>query len=218
MICGVMHAGDDDAAPRLIGLLADAVIRRGLGCIIVTRELTDDALTLTGAVENPERPGRIVREVTERPYRIGMDEDWQWTTDQRQQWQAALTHWRMLTGVVVLIELPAVDQPETLLIAEQLPNLIWAGSSGTSLVQKVQDSLRMYRDAGCRLVAALLDRTPELRPAALARFGALVLLLTSFTSAVAQTVLPLGPGDAVNINMPGFEGHERKDVAVGPDG
>jgi protein involved in polysaccharide export with SLBB domain/capsular polysaccharide biosynthesis protein len=218
MICGVMHAGDDDAAPRLIGLLADAVIRRGLGCIIVTRELTDDALTLTGAVELPERPARIVREITDRPCRIGMDEAWQWTPEQRQQWQAALTHWRMLPGVVVLIELPGVDQPETLLIAEQLPNLIWAGSSGTSLVQKVQDSLRMYRDAGCRLVAALLDRAPELRPAALARFGALALLLASFTSAGAQTVLPLGPGDAVNINMPGFEGHERKDIAIGPDG
>ena len=218
MICGVMHAGNDDAAPRLIGLLADAAIRRGLGCIVVTRELTDDALTLTGAVELPDRPGRIVREITDRPYRIGMDEAWQWTPDQRQQWQAAMAHWRTLTGVVVLIELPAVDQPETLLIAEQLPNLIWAGSSGTSLVQKVHDSLRMYRDAGCRLVAALLDRAPELRPAALARFGALVLLLASFTSVGAQTVLPLGPGDAVNINMPGFEGHERKDVAVGPDG
>ena len=218
MICGVMHAGNDDAAPRLIGLLADAAIRRGLGCIVVTRELTDDALTLTGAVELPDRPGRIVREITDRPYRIGMDEAWQWTPDQRQQWQAAMAHWRTLTGVVVLIELPAVDQPETLLIAEQLPNLIWAGSSGASLVQKVQDSLRMYRDAGCRLVAALLDRAPELRPAALARFGALALLLASFTSVGAQTVLPLGPGDAVNINMPGFEGHERKDVAVGPDG
>ena len=218
LICGVMHAAEDSAAARLIGLLADAATRRGLGCITVTRELTDDALTLTGAVEHPERPGRIVREITDRPYRIGMDEEWQWNPGQRLQWQAALAHWRTLTGVVILIELPAVEQPEALLIAEQLPNLIWAGSSGACLVQKVQDTLRMYRDAGCRLVAALLDRAPELRPAALARFGALALLVATFTTASAQTFLPLGPGDAVNINMPGFEGHERKEVPIGPDG
>jgi len=218
MICGVMRAAEDNAAPRLIGLLAEAVVRRGLGCIVITRELTEDALTLTGAIDQPERPGRIVREITDRPYRIGMDEEWKWTPEQRQQWQAALALWRKLTGVVILIELPPVEQPETLLIAEQLPNLIWAGSSGTCLVQKVQDTLRMYRDAGCKLVAALLDRAPALRPAALARFGVLALLLACFTSAGAQTVLPLGPGDAVNINMPGFEGHERKEVPVGPDG
>ncbi len=218
IICGVLHAAEDNAASRLIGLLADAAIHRGLACIIVTRELTDDALKLSGAVEQPERMGRIVREITDRPYHIGMDEEWQWTPEQRQQWQAALAHWRTLTGVVVLIELPAVEQPEALLIAEQLPNLIWAGSSGSCLVQKVQDTLRMYRDAGCRLVAALLDRAPALRPAALARFSALALLLASFSSAVAQTPLPLGPGDAVNINMPSFEGLERKAVVVGPDG
>ncbi|MFZ2281570.1 MAG: SLBB domain-containing protein [Prosthecobacter sp.] len=218
MICGVLHAAEDNAASRLIGLLADAAIRRGLACITITRELTEDALTLTAAVDQPERPGKITREITDRPYRIGMDEEWQWTPSQRQQWQAALAHWRTLPGVVILIELPAVEQPEALLIAEQLPNLLWAGSSGTCLVQKVQDALRMYRDAGCRLIAAVLDRAPALRPAALARFGALALLLGSFSSASAQTALPLGPGDAVNINMPGFEGLERKEVPVGPDG
>lgn len=218
LICGVMHAAEDDSASRLIALLADAVIRRGQACITITQRLTEDALTLTGAVEQPERPGRIAHEVTDRPYRIGLDDEWQWTLAQRQQWQAAMAHWCTLPGVVILIELPPVEQPESLLIAEQLPNLVWAASSGTCLVQKVQDALRMYRDAGCRLVAALLDRAPELRPSALARFGALALLLASFGSADAQTVLPLGPGDAVNINMPGFEGLERKEVVVGPDG
>ena len=218
IVCGVMHAAEDNAAPHLISLLAKAVVCRGMRCIVITQELNEDALTLSEAVEQPERPGRIAREITDRPYRIGRDEAWQWTPEQRHQWQMALTQWRALSGVVILIELPAVEQSESLLIAEQLPNLIWAGSSGMCLVEKIQDSLRMYRDAGCKLVAALLDRAPALRPAALARFGALAILLTSISSAGAQTVLPLGPGDAVNINMPGFEGHERKDVSVGPDG
>ena len=218
IVCGVMHAAEDNAALHLTSLLAKAVVCRGLRCVLVTHELTEDAMTLSEAVEQPERPGRIAREITDRPYRIGRDEAWQWTPEQRHKWQMALTQWRALSGVVILIELPAVEQSESLLIAEQLPNLIWAGSSGACLVEKIQDSLKMYRDAGCKLVAALLDRAPALRPAALARFGAFALLLTSISPAGAQTVLPLGPGDAVNINMPGFEGHERKDVSVGPDG
>lgn len=218
MVCGVLHAAEDNAASRLIGLLADAAVRRGLSCIMITRELAEDSLALTTAVDQPERAGKIAREVTGRPHRIGMDEEWLWSPAQRLQWQAAIAHWRTLPGVVILVELPAVEQPEALLLAEHLPNLIWAGSSGTCQVQKVQDTLRMYRDAGCRLVAALLDRAPKLRPAALARFAALAFLLTSFSTVWAQTSLPLGPGDAVNINMPGFEGLERKEVPVGPDG
>jgi protein involved in polysaccharide export with SLBB domain/capsular polysaccharide biosynthesis protein len=216
MICGVLHAAEDSSAARMMKLLADAAIQRGLNCILVSRELTEDALKLTAAVEQPERTGRIAREITDRPYQIGMDVEWQWTAAQRLQWQAALAQWRALKGMVILIELPAVEQPESLLLAEQLPNLLWTSSSDVSMVQKIQETLRMYRDAGCKLVAALLDRAPILRPAALARFAALALACSA--SLQAQSILPLGPGDAVSINMPGFEGLERKDVVVGPDG
>lgn len=218
IVCGVLHSAEDDAAEHFIQLLAKAAVRRGLSCICITSKLTEDALALSSAVENPERPARISHDVSDRPYLIGMDEEWQWTPEHRMHWQAALAHWRQLPGTVILIELPSVERPETLLIAEQLPNLIWAGSSGGSLVQKIQDTLLMYRDAGCRLVAALLDRAPELRPALLARFAILALMLGGSIPTQAQTSLPLGPGDAININMPGFEGHERKDIAVGPDG
>lgn len=218
IICGVLHTAEDKAASRFIHLLADAIVRRGLSCISITRELAADALSLSSAVETPDRPARIARDIADRPYQIGMDEEWRWTPEQRQQWHAAMTSWRLLSGTVILIELPAVEQPETLLIAEHLPNLIWAGSSGGSFVQKIQDTLLMYRDAGCRLVAALLDRAPELRPAVLSRFALLAFMLCLIGPAQGQTALALGPGDAVNINMPGFEGHERKDITVGPDG
>jgi protein involved in polysaccharide export with SLBB domain/capsular polysaccharide biosynthesis protein len=217
-ICGVLHTAEDNAAAHFIHLLAEAAVRRGLSCISITRELGQEALALSSAVDQPDRPARIARDVSDRPYQIGMDEDWQWTPEQRLQWQAALAHWRTQPGMVILIELPSVEQPETLLLAEHLPNLIWAGSSDCCTVQKVQDTLLMYRDAGCRLVAALLDRAPQMRPAFLARLAMLAALLCLVSPAAAQTSLPLGPGDAVSINMPGFEGHERKDITVGPDG
>ena len=116
IVCGVMHAAEDNAAPHLISLLAKAVVCRGMRCIVITQELNEDALTLSEAVEQPERPGRIAREITDRPYRIGRDEAWQWTPEQRHQWQMALTQWRALSGVVILIELPAVEQSESLLM------------------------------------------------------------------------------------------------------
>lgn len=215
MVCGVMHAGDDDTATRMTLRLAHAAMRRGLGCIAITRQTEGAMMRLADAVCFPECLVRMIRELPGQICTFGIDDEWTWTHEQRRQWNEALACWCKVPGIVVLIELPAVDQPEALLLAEQLPNLVWAGASGGSCAQKVSDTLRMYRDAGCRLVAALLDRAPELRPAALARFA---MMLAFFLGGMLHAELVLGPGDAVSINMPGFEGHERKDVTIGPDG
>ncbi|MFN0075196.1 MAG: SLBB domain-containing protein [Prosthecobacter sp.] len=216
MVCGVMHAGEAAAACRMTQRLALAAVRRGLGCIAITHRSEGTTLRLADAVYFPECLSRVARELPGNVCSLRIDAAWTWTLEQRQQWQAALAHWRLLEGVVVLVELPTVTQPEALLLAEQLPNLVWAGASGGSCVQQVSDSLRMYRDTGCRLVAAMLDRAPVLRPAALARFAALLLL--GLSAPALQAELTLGAGDAVNIMMPGFEGLERKDITIGPDG
>lgn len=218
MICGVMHDGDCDTACRMTLRLAAAAVRRGLGCLAITQQ-EGTGMTLSQAVRDPDMTIRLLREHADEVCTLSMDESWTWSLEQRQQWQSALTRWKSLHGVVILLELPSVERSEALLIAEQLPNLIWVGASGNTPVQKVSDTLRMYRDAGCRLVAALLDRAPELKPAALARFALpMIMLLGLNTLHAAPESLVLGPGDAVNIAMPGFAGLDRAEINVGPDG
>lgn len=226
-LCGIMHDGDSVSASRMTHRLASAAVRRGLSSIAIVSAAENPAFTLRDAVRDPELVFDLLRQHRGEVCTLGTDENWTWTSEQRQQWWVAISKWRSAADIVILITLPSVEQPESLLLAEKLPNLLWIGSSGGARVQSVSDSLRMYRDSGCRLVAAVLDRAPVLKPMALARFAALLVLSASFVQAepVAQPAkvgsesqLLLGPGDAVNINMPGLEGHEREAVPIGPDG
>lgn len=215
-VCGLMHAGDEQTATRMTNRLAMAAVRRGLNCITLSSEGQFD---LEEAVRDPEHVITHLREAGDTVCSLRPGTGWTWTAAQRQQWLAAMNVWRTSPQLVILVTLPSVELPEALLIAERLPNLIWAGRSGHSRVQGVSDTLRMYRDTGCRLVAAVLDQAPTLKPMALARFAALLVLSSTFVNAapVSEPLL-LGPGDAVNINMPGFEGHQRAEVSIGPDG
>lgn len=232
-ICGILHDGETDTAARMTMRLASAAVRRGLACIAIAPGENAHGIPVQDAVEDPELVISRLRHHHDEVCTIHLNEKWTWTAEQRQRWWAALSRWRHSPHLMVLITLPSVAQPESLLIAEKLPNLLWAGTSGASRVQRVSDTLRMYRDAGCRLVAAVLDRAPVLRPMALARFGALLVLSATALSAQGitpagsanvspassqPTTLPLGPGDAVNISMPGLEGHQREQVKIGPDG
>jgi protein involved in polysaccharide export with SLBB domain/capsular polysaccharide biosynthesis protein len=252
-VCGIMHDGDSDSAARMTLRLASAAARRGLRCISITPHALDDSLSVQDALNEPEVVATHLRERSDVVCALYTDESWTWTPEQRRQWWAAMSKWRAMPDVVILMTLPSVEQPESLLIAERLPNLLWCGSSDSTRVERVSSTLRIYRDAGCRLVAAVLDRAPVLRPLALAKFAALLVLSANVVTAepVARlskaenevsssaekaqraggsqetldsalesqaTTLFLGPGDAVNINMPGFEGHEREAVTVGPDG
>jgi protein involved in polysaccharide export with SLBB domain/capsular polysaccharide biosynthesis protein len=252
-VCGIMHDGDAESAARMTQRLASAAVRRGLSSIAIVPASESTTLSLGDALYDPELVTTHLRLQRGEVCTLSTDEAWTWTPGQRQQWLAALAKWRSAPEVVILITLPSVEQPESLLLAEKLPNLLWIGSSGSTRVQSVSDSLRMYRDSGCRLVAAVLDRAPVLKPMALAKFAALLVLSANVVQAepvarlskaenevsaltnqnqhveVSQetlasplerqaTSLPLGPGDAVNINMPGMEGHEREAVPIGPDG
>lgn len=215
-VCGLMHADDAETASRMTSRLAMAAVRRGLNCITIS---TEGQFDLEEAVLDPEQVITFLHEAGDTVCSLRIGPGWTWTATQRQQWLTAMNLWRTSPQLVILITLPSVEQPEALLIAERLPNLIWAGRSGHSRVQNVSDTLRMYRDTGCRLVAAVLDHAPTLKPMALARFAALLVLSSSFIHAApSPEPLRLGPGDAVNINMPGFEGHQRAEVSIGPDG
>lgn len=214
-VCGIIHDRDAGTAAQMTLRLASAAVRRGLCSIAIVPSAESATISLNDALSDPELVTNVLREHRSEVFTISTGEAWTCTPEQCRQLCAALSKWRCAPDIVILMTLPSIEQPDALLLAEKLPNLVWIGSSGSNRVQSVKDSLRMYRDTGCRLVAAVLDRAPVLKPLALARFAALLLLSAS---AVNAESLPLGPGDAVNINMPGMEGHQREAVTIGPDG
>ncbi|MCX6855687.1 MAG: SLBB domain-containing protein [Verrucomicrobia bacterium] len=215
-LCGLLHDAAPEAASTMAARLGKAALRRGMSSIIITTHESANSIALSSAVANPEA---LIRHLSMSPDEMGeihIDATWTWDTTQRRQWALAIARWRRLTNTLILIVLPSMHEPEALVISESLPNLLWTASSAGSLVSRVQDALFLYKHAGCRLVAALLEHAPNLKPAALAKFAALLML--GMGTLNAGEILLLGPGDAVNINMPGFEGHERKEITIGPDG
>lgn len=215
-LCGLLHDASPEVASTMAGRLGKAALRRGMSAIIITTNDSGRSIALSAAVADPETLIRHLGMNPDEMAEVHIDETWIWDAAQRRQWALALARWRRLTNTLILIVLPSVHEPESLVISESLPNLLWAAASGRSLVSRIQDALLLYKHAGCRLVAAVLDQAPSLKPAVLAKF-AMLLMLGMSTLNAGETLL-LGPGDAVNINMPGFEGHERKEITIGPDG
>ena len=86
---------------------------------------------------------------------------WVWNLERRRQWQMALAHWRAVDNLVLLVELPPASVPESVLLAESLPQIIWLVDSGKPRIGETKEQLEMLHHAKCRIVGAVLNHEPE---------------------------------------------------------
>lgn len=86
---------------------------------------------------------------------------WVWNLERRKQWQEALHHWSKIENVVILVELPPASVPEAVLLAENLPNIVWLTASGQAEAGETVERLETLRDARCRLAGSVLNRAPK---------------------------------------------------------
>ena len=86
---------------------------------------------------------------------------WVWNLERRKQFQRALAHWRAIESMVLLVELPPASVPEAVLLAENLPQLIWLVDSGKPHARATREQLETLRHAKCRLVGAVLNHEPK---------------------------------------------------------
>jgi protein involved in polysaccharide export with SLBB domain/capsular polysaccharide biosynthesis protein len=83
---------------------------------------------------------------------------WVWNLERRKQWHHALDLWRKIDNIVILVELPPASTPEAVLLAENLPNLVWLADSGRSDAMETRTQLETLRHARTNLVGAALNR------------------------------------------------------------
>ncbi len=86
---------------------------------------------------------------------------WVWNLERRKQWQSALNQWRSIENIVILVELPPASEPESVLLAQNLPNLIWLSDSGTVHAGPTKEQLQTLRDARCNLVGSVVNHAPD---------------------------------------------------------
>lgn len=125
------------------------VTRNGNGALVTNHVLTTpDEVTQKLIGPNPEP-------VVEIPL-----PGWVWNLERRKQWQSALRNWSQIDNIALLVELPPASLPETVLLAENLPNVIWLADGEKATAVKTREQLETLRNARCHLAGAVLNRAP----------------------------------------------------------
>ncbi|MEI6781929.1 MAG: hypothetical protein WCQ21_13535 [Verrucomicrobiota bacterium] len=162
IVCGFVSATSREGCSTWVDLLARAAGQRDEKVLAVMNHapLNGSAMPLGEALVSPASlccaPGH--------PQWLITPVGWRWDAARRRQWQSALAVWSQAAGLVVLIELTAADQPETLMLAEQLPQLIWLASSGVARGRESSERLQTFQNAGCHFAGTVLNREAKLFP------------------------------------------------------
>jgi protein involved in polysaccharide export with SLBB domain len=85
---------------------------------------------------------------------------WVWNLERRKQWQKALDQWRDIDNLVIFVELPPACEPESVLLAENLPQVIWLVGSGMADAAETKTHLDTLKHAGCNVAGAVLNQAP----------------------------------------------------------
>jgi protein involved in polysaccharide export with SLBB domain/capsular polysaccharide biosynthesis protein len=179
LVCGFTSTGRGEGCSTLVNLLAKAANQRGFRVLtIATRSQDGDDEPeerksngyATPPHGSPEFSANILStpaEVTQKftgpnsPPLVHIAlPDWQWDLERRRQWQAALRDWSQIPSIAVLVELPPAHEPEAVMLAEHLPNLVWLAERGKAKAAETREQLETLRQANCRLVGVLLNQAP----------------------------------------------------------
>jgi protein involved in polysaccharide export with SLBB domain/Mrp family chromosome partitioning ATPase len=272
MVCGITSANSSDGRSTWVSLLAGAASSCGFRVLTITAQPSEELAQEVARRENrpaaalPQgaadastslttsvlsSPAQIVEKLTsaECPPVVSIPlPGWVWNLDRRRQWRAALEAWRAIEHVVIFVELPPAFLAETVLLAENIPNLLWLVDSNKSDAEQTLIGLETLRDASCNLVGAVLnrERSAPVRGQFSRWLGSSALLLAlgiglgmpqaratavtpdpgpgSFSAGNAaqreewQQHLTLGPGDVLSFHLYGNPELTREDESIGPDG
>jgi protein involved in polysaccharide export with SLBB domain/capsular polysaccharide biosynthesis protein len=84
---------------------------------------------------------------------------WVWDLDHRKEWLASINAWGSQENVVVLVELPPASTPEAVLLAQNLPNVVWLAEAGKADALETRHQLETLRLAKVHLVGAVMNRS-----------------------------------------------------------
>ncbi len=263
IVCGFIAAHHGEGCTTWVNLLTKTANQRGLRVLTVATKPTDEpavhpheanddnlessSTTLSlAAFSFPAQVTQQLRDPNAHSIVHIPLPGWVWNLERREQWQTALDHWRKIDNLVLLVELPPASEPESILLAEKVPQLIWVTDSGKATVHETRTHIETLRHAGCNLVGAVLNREPASfwNRHIVNRFGvglmALALSLLPLNAAEPddavtnatpsfsvisptqranwQKHLTLGPGDLLTLGFYGETNLTKESVAVRPDG
>lgn len=186
MVCGFISSMPGEGCSTWIKLLADAAAQRGLRVLTVATQSSSaspESQTPDSAIQSEAGAGAettaqeiiLTSQVLASPADVERQfaganvpavahvplTGWVWNLERRRQWQGALAQWQAVDDLVLLVELPPASSPEAVLLAENLPQLLWLADSGRARTRETRQQLETLRHAKCRLVGAVLNHEPR---------------------------------------------------------
>ncbi len=234
LVCGVISSHHGEGRSTWINLLVSAASQRGMRVLTVatkpSKDVPDDEMPEMRPKETALLPigpaTTLTKNVLAYPTQVTEQFNdpqaqpvvhiplpgWVWNLERRQQWRTALDHWQDIQNLVLLIELPPASQPESVLLAEHLPQVIWLASSGMAEVEETRSQLETLRHARCNMVGAVLNREPSsfLRK----HLGKWVRRLSLVLLAATTSLQAAQPGTAASMPAPTPATNELQSLSV----
>lgn len=251
LVCGITSSSPGEGRSVWVRLLAEAATQCGFRVLTIsTRPSPDGNLQRTEAATRPPStppaawppPAALATNVLSSPAEIAQQlvnpdgpphvhiplPGWVWNLERRKEWLAALEHWRTLDNVVILVELPPASSPESVLLAQNLPNLVWLVDGTIAGAPETCAQLETLRHARCNVVGAVINR--EAAPVSTDRFARwlpnlaamlLVVVLTAPTRVPAQLAADAPPAPparpaALSVVSPVQRAGWQKQLTLGP--
>ena len=195
IVCGFAASTAGEGVSTWIDLLARAASSREAAVVAITNGAAGagPAMRLEDALRAPSqlpaRPGSVTW--------LRLEPDWRWDAPRRALWQDACREWQHRPGMVILLELKGIDLPESLLLAESLPQIIWVMGVGIA-------RSRMHDQPASRYLAQrplpFCGRGLESRAEALSLDESRPMNLRQITAGLAATLLlaAAAPGATTN--------------------
>lgn len=173
LVCGFVSASPGEGRSTWIELLARAARRRGLQAVTVgtrpenigtgsgsPKEALGEQAELFPATASSRALTVQVGASNELATQVPLPGSI-WNLEHRKEWQEALARCSTMENLVLLIELPPASVPESVLLAESLPQVIWLADSRKASARTTRQQLATLRHAHCRLAGAVLNHEPK---------------------------------------------------------
>jgi capsular polysaccharide biosynthesis protein len=169
VVCGFISSEQGEGCSTWMKLLGDAAAQRGLRVVTVNAKRSSsgtepNSTSSTTPSNVVASPGELIVQSSGNKLPVAAEmplENWIWNLERRQQWRGAMAQWLATPHAVVLVKLPPASDPEAVLLAENLPQLIWVAESGKAKKTRIKKQLEALRHAKCRLAGAVLNRDPN---------------------------------------------------------
>lgn len=180
IVCGIIASSPGEGSSTWVNLLAKAASECGARVLTITPPIAVDGkdagrtlaeqtadknsqavVPILGGTDVLASPTQITQHLVgshRQPVVHLMLPEWAWNGEGRHQWQSALDHWSQIENLVILIGLPPASLHNAVLLAQEIPNLIWLSECGETQAREAQQNVDILRQAGCNLVGAVLNR------------------------------------------------------------